>query len=172
MLSKKIIWKLNIIDILLLAIIILSVAALIYKSAWGRGNNKYETYTITYVCESSPIDLLNKVEYGDICIDGSYGNEIGVLDNINLTPITENYSVAAISNGSAENNENDDEDQPSPTTFPTPEPVRAKAEFVTTVECMKTDHGIKIDKNIYLMGQSAQIIIGDVIFDVYISDIR
>ena len=47
-----------------------------------------------------------------------------------------------------------------------------KAEFVTTVECMKTDHGIKIDKNIYLMGQSAQIIIGDVIFDVYISDIR
>lgn len=95
-----------------------------------------------------------------------------MLDNINLTPITENYSVAAISNGSVENNENDDEDQPSPTPFPTPEPVRAKAEFVTTVEGMKTDHGIKIDKNIYLMGQSAQIIIGDVIFDVYISDIR
>ena len=50
MLSKKIIWKLNIIDILLLAIIILSVAALIYKSAWaGETINMKPTLLPMYV---------------------------------------------------------------------------------------------------------------------------
>ena len=53
MLSKKIIWKFNIIDLLLIFIIVLSIAALIYKSAWGKKNSEYRTYTVTYVCAVS-----------------------------------------------------------------------------------------------------------------------
>lgn len=89
MLSKKIIWKFNIIDLLLIFIIVLSIAALIYKSAWGKKNSEYRTYTVTYVCDNTPIELIDKVHEGDICVDSSNGNEIGELVDLSYTPIAE-----------------------------------------------------------------------------------
>lgn len=170
MLSKKIIWKLNIIDLLLLAIIVLSVAALIYKTAWGKKYNDYQEYTIAYVCESTPIELVNKIQEGELCIDNTYGSEIGVVNSIEYTPITEVLPPNYYS--TAENtDESDEESNRTPRPRPTPEPTRAKIRFLAEANGAQTDHGIRIDQNIYLIGQSTQIIIGNTIFDVYISDI-
>ncbi len=192
MLSKKIIWELNIIDLLLILIIVLSVAALIYKSAWDNDDEEYKTYTITYVCEYTPIELLDKINEGEQCVSGSSGDEIGELTEISCEPLTTQYSSSdaetqskSESNDDENDNENDNDNEnesdnesnnetkatPSPTPLPTPEPTHAKAIFTTSVEGAQTEHGLKIDSNVYLIGQSMQIIIGNTIFDVYISDI-
>lgn len=176
MLSKKIIWELNIIDLLLILIIVLSIAALIYKSAWGKDNDEYKMYTITYVCEYTPIELLDKINEGEQCINGSSGDEIGELTEISYVPLTMQYSALdteAKSKSGDNDDESDDDSEaaPSPTPMPTPEPTHAKTVFTTTVEGAQTEHGLKIDNNVYLIGQNMQIIIGNTIFDVYISDI-
>ncbi len=171
MLSKKIIWKFNIIDLLLIFIIVLSIAALIYKSAWGKKNSEYRTYTVTYVCDNTPIELIDKVHEGDICVDSSNGNEIGELVDLSYTPIAEEGFKAPEEYGEQRDNNDDNEDRTSPTPMPTKEPLRARTLFTTQVEAAETEHGIAIEKNTYLMGMTVQLVIGNTIFDVYISDI-
>ncbi len=220
MLQKKIIWKLNIIDLLLIAIILLSVSALIYKSVSGSGDeSEYREYKITYICESAPIKLLDSVTEGALCVDGNNGDEVGELTDFEVTPIAEyDASAARVSDRSSseesrdndsentdEDNtdgENGDENSPesnsedenmrdensdadsdsdeessqskkaTPTPGPTPTPTRGEAVFNTVVEAAKADHGIRIEKNVYLLGQNVQLVIGDAVFDVYISDIE
>lgn len=205
MLQKKIIWKLNIIDLLLIVIILLSILALIYKSVSGSGDeSEYREYTLTYVCESAPIRLFDTINQGELCIDGATGEEVGELADFEVTPIFEYVPAPEtpeptpdeedeeeISENTDEENtdeENTDEENAedpesgdnedrsvkknTPTPRPTPEPTRAKAVFTTTVEAAKAEHGIRINKNVYLIGQSMQLVIGNTVFDVYISDMQ
>ena len=193
MLQKKIIWKLNIIDLLLIIIIALSIAALIYKSVSGGDDSEYRNYDLTFVCESAPIGLFDTIDSDRLCIDGGTGEEIGELRDFEITPIVEYASQAAqqptaepdesedenasededADNEDAEDEENDkDERRSTPRPAPTPEPTRAKAVFNITSEAAKADHGIRINKNVYLLGQSMQLVIGDTVFDVYISNME
>lgn len=213
MLQKKIIWKLNIIDLLIITIILLSILALIYKSVSGSGDeSEYREYRLTYVCESAPIRLFDTIENGSLCIDGGTGDEVGELAGFEVTPIIEYAAPFSETSGpdakdevdenaedenadsenldenedaeneDAENedaeNENNYEDEErktrksTPTPRPTPEPTRAKAVFSTTVDAAKAEHGIRINKNVYLIGQSMQLVIGNTVFDVYISDMQ
>ncbi len=209
MLQKKIIWKLNIIDLLLIVIILLSILALIYKSVSGSGDeSEYREYKLTYVCESAPIRLFDTINQGELCIDGATGDEVGELTDFEVTPIidyvpsdsetteseSDRDSEGDISENADEDNsddENTDEEDSSdsedsensddrergvkrntPTPRPTPEPTRAEAAFTTTVEAAKAEHGIRINKNVYLIGQSMQLVIGNTVFEVYISDMQ
>ena len=200
MLQKKIIWKLNIIDLLLIVIILLSILALIYKSVSGSGDeSEYREYTLTYVCESAPIRLFDTINQGELCIDGATGDEVGDLTDFEVTlifeyvpsapetpePIPDEENEEEISENSDEENTDDENAEDSengnddrraskstPTPRPTPEPTRAKAVFTTTVEAAKAEHGIRINKNVYLIGQSMQLVIGNTVFDVYISDMQ
>ena len=195
MLQKKIIWKLNIIDMLLIIIIALSIAALIYKSVSGSDDSEYRNYDLTFVCESAPVGLFDTIDTGLLCIDGGTGEEIGELRGFETTPIAE-YAPQTAVQATAEPDENEDENasededdnaedtdedrdredrsekRSTPKPAPTPEPTRAKAVFNITSEAAKTDHGIRINKNVYLIGQSMQLVIGDTVFDVYISDMK
>ena len=193
MLQKKIIWKLNIIDLLLIIIIALSIAALIYKSVSGGDDSEYRNYDLTFVCESAPIGLFDTIDSDRLCIDGGNGEEIGELRDFEITPIVEYASQAAqqptaepdesedenasedeeADNEGAEDEENDrDERRSTSRPAPTPEPTRAKAVFNITSEAAKAEHGIRINKNVYLLGQSMQLVIGDTVFDVYISNME
>ncbi len=44
--------------------------------------------------------------------------------------------------------------------------------FVTRTNGEKTDHGIEVDNSVYLKGKKINLIIGDSIFEVYLSDIK
>ncbi len=200
MLQKKIIWKLNIIDLLLIVIILLSILALIYKSVSGSGDeSEYREYTLSYVCESAPIRLFDTINQGELCIDGATGDEVGELTDFEVTPIfeyvplpetpepapdredeeeiSENSDDDNADDENTEDSENGDDEElrvkkNTPAPKPTPEPTRAKAVFTTTVEAAKAEHGIRINKNVYLIGQSMQLVIGNTVFDVYISDMQ
>lgn len=178
MLQKKIVWKLNIIDLLLLTIILLSLIALIYKSVWGKQTAEYKPYSMTFVCESTPIELLDKVNSDETCIDGLLGAELGVVTSINSTPIFDNsssiYSENFLNSNDNDNGQTNNNRQLSqtPTPRPSAEPVRARATFVVSVEGAQTEHGVRVEQSVYLMGQTTQIVIGDTIFDVYLSDIK
>lgn len=187
MLQRKIIWKLNIIDLLLLLIIVLSIAALIYKSVSGNTEDDYREFTVTYVCENAPIGLFDSVSENAACIDGGTGEEIGVLTGFEKTPLVEAAQyIAAVPNERQDENvdepdedENGDEENESrnrnratPGPSPTPKPTRAKAVFRVSVDAAQTEHGIRIDRNVYLIGQSMQLVIGNTVFDVYISDMN
>lgn len=196
MLQKKIIWKLNIIDLLLIIIIALSIAALIYKSVSGGDDSEYRNYNLTFVCESAPIGLFDTIDSDRLCIDGGTGEEIGELRDFEITPIVE-YAPPIAAQPTAEPDENEDENvsedeeadnenaedeendrenreerRSTPRPSPTPEPTRAKAVFNITSEAAKAEHGIRINKNVYLLGQSMQLVIGDTVFDVYISNME
>ncbi len=203
MLQKKIIWKLNIIDLLLLLIIVLSIAALIYKSVSGNTEDDYREFTVTYVCENAPIGLFDSISENAACIDGGTGEEIGVLDGFEKTPLVEAAQyIAAVPDDNTDENidvenpdenaddeentdENTDEEnedknndgsgnrrRATPAPSPTPRPTRAKAEFRVKVDAAQTEHGIRIDRNVYLIGQSMQLVIGNTVFDVYISSMN
>ncbi len=201
MLQKKIIWKLNIIDLLLIVIILLSILALIYKSVSGSGDeSEYREYKLTYVCESAPIRLFETINQGELCIDAATGDEVGELSDFEVTPLFEYIPSAPETLESVSEDENDEEisedsDEDStddenaedsensedserrskkntPTPRPTPEPTRAKAVFTAAVDAAKAEHGIRINKNVYLIGQSMQLVIGNTVFDVYISDMQ
>lgn len=169
MLQKKIIWKLNIIDLLLIIIILLSVAALIYKSVSSSNDNDYRVYNISYVCESAPIGLFDTIHTGELCIDGGTGEEVGELSDFETTPIIE-YLPYATAQSDDDRDETERDNRRRPT--PTPEPTRARAVFTTEVEAAQAEHGIRINRNVYLIGQSMQLVIGNTVFDVYISEMK
>lgn len=87
--DKKIIWKFNIIDIILIALIIMSIVALVYKTVKTSGG-KEESFTFTCVCEDTPLELLYNIKSGDICVDGEKGSELGVVSAVSVMPNAEN----------------------------------------------------------------------------------
>lgn len=138
--GKKIFWKFNIIDLLLIALLILSISALIYKMTWGS-KNKEAQFNITYICEDAPLELLYGIKTGDKCADSDKGVELGTVSGCSVSPNPDN-------NG------------------------KGKVEIFTTVIGIRAEHGLSINNNMYLRGKSFPLIIGDSVFNVYISDIK
>ena len=137
---KKIFWKFNIIDIALMVIIGLSVLALVYKATFGNDNDQLQSYSITYVCEASPVEVLDSVAPGESCVDGDYGTELGALQSV---------SVDKGDGGKT-----------------------GKAVFVSQVDGEGSEHGVTVGDVRYLKGKRFNLIVGDAIFNVYISDIK
>lgn len=138
--EKKLIWKFNIIDLLIIAIVALSLIALIYKLTWGSGEEK-GSFEFTYVCSEAPAELLYSVKRGDICIDGDSGSSLGKISDVRAEILPDS-------------------------------PDKGKAVFKASAKGAKTEHGITINDNIYLKGKTLNLIIGDSVFEVYISDMK
>ncbi len=83
--NKKIIWKLNIIDLIIIAIVLLSLFALGYRMIAG-GDEEKRAFTLTYVCEEAPIELLRDINVGAQCADGDLGTELGFVSGIHVDP--------------------------------------------------------------------------------------
>lgn len=167
MLSKKIIWKLNIIDLLLIAIIVLSLCALIYKATWG-GDEEYRTYEISYVCENVPIEILGGLSDGAECSDYDTGSDLGVLKRVDYTPIIEEASAPTVSPERSD----DDEEGEEPTPVPTKEPTHARAVIVTEADGVRAEHGVKVDQTVLLKALKIDLIVGDTVLDTYVSEIK
>lgn len=172
MLSKKIIWKLNVIDLLIILIIIFSISALIYKATWGTGDAEYRDYKISFVCENVPISLVEDMETGLKCADGDSGTELGDLIELDYVPVITQPALSQTTTDTEKNNNDSDTDKSSLPPLPTLEPTRAKATFTTQVEGISAEHGIKINKSVYLKGKTVNLIIGDSIFTVYVNNIE
>ena len=157
--ERKIIWKLNIVDLLILAIVAVSIIALIYKTTWGNRNSDTQRFTFTYVCQSSPMEVLQGVYSGDPCVDGDYGESLGVLIQADIFP------VASVPGDS-------DENAAHPGPVGQAEANTGRATFTVLAEGKKGEHGVTVGDVLYLKGKSFNLIVGDSIFSVYIADIQ
>lgn len=156
MLSKKIIWKLNIIDLLLLAVILLSICALIYKATWGGSDDEHRIYEVSYVCENVPIEILNGLTEGMECSDYASGSDLGVFKRVEYEPISDkaiNREVSA-----------------SP--VPTEQPTHARAVITTEADGVKAEHGVKIDGTVLLKALKLDLIVGDTVLNVYVNEVK
>ncbi len=75
--ERKLIWKFNIIDILIIAAILVSSLVLIYRFMFD--NEKATEFEFTYVCDSAPHSLLSEIRTGEQLTDGETGKEIGTV---------------------------------------------------------------------------------------------
>ncbi len=137
--DKKIFWKFNIIDLIIIAAVVLALIALIYKMSGAPDGDK-KAYEFTYICENAPQELFMGIEEGEACADGATGAKLGTVL----------YRQAELS----ENGE------------------KAKGIICFKAEGIKITHGINIEENVYLNGSRLNLVVGDSIFDGYISDIR
>ena len=80
--NRKLLWKFNIIDLLIMAIILLGLFALLYRMVSGAVEQE-RNYTITYICEDAPLGLLYSIDVGDLCADGELGTALGTVRHIN-----------------------------------------------------------------------------------------
>lgn len=139
--QKKIIWKLNIVDLLLIVILGLSVLGLVYKFTFGQTEENLQAFTFTYVCEESPLEVLRSAEEGEGCADGDYGTSLGSLQSAQIEALADR-------------------------------PDAGRAVFVTQVDGEKAEHGVTVGDVLYLKGKRFNLMIGDAMFNVYISDIQ
>lgn len=139
--EKKIFWKFNIIDLLLIGILAVSVIALLYKITWGKQADETESFLFTYVCQSAPSETFQGIAPGLSCTDGDYGNSLGELTSV------QNQEL-----------ENDSQNQ--------------RCIFISQVEGKKNTHGVMVNEVLYLKGKSFNLVIGDSIFPVYLSEIQ
>ncbi len=139
--DRKIFWKLNIMDLLLIGILAISIFALIYKITWGSKADKTESYLFTYVCQSTPKETLSGIAQGMACTDGDYATELGALTAMHEDAIDGN-------------------------------PDQRKVTFSSCLKGKKNTHGVTVNEVLYLKGKNFNLVIGDSIFSVYLSDIR
>lgn len=175
MLSKKIVWKFNIIDILLILIVLVSIVSLIYKSTFGSSDAQLQTFYVTYVCESTPPEVVGSIKAGDGCMDGDSNISLGVLTESSSEPIATPAPPTATP-GDEENSSNDEIDENDSADAASVEnenaaPGKMRAVFTTEVEAYKYDHGIYIEDSVYVLGKHVNLVIGDAIFDSYVSSI-
>lgn len=77
---KRILGKFNIIDFLLMALVIVSLAALLYRILPGGAGDDMD-FEITYICDGTPAQLTAAINQGSKCADGDTGEDLGkVLD--------------------------------------------------------------------------------------------
>lgn len=88
--ERKIIWKFNIIDLILIAVVGLSLLALVFKLTWGKPSDNTEAYLFTYVCDSAPTEVYQGLASGSLCKDAKTGTSLGKLTNLILTEIPNN----------------------------------------------------------------------------------
>lgn len=139
--DRKIFWKLNIMDLLLIGILAISIFALIYKITWGSKADKTESYLFTYVCQSTPKETLSGIAQGMACTDGDYATELGALTAMHEDVIDGN-------------------------------PDQRRVTFSSCLKGKKNTHGVTVNEVLYLKGKNFNLVIGDSIFSVYLSDIR
>lgn len=84
--DRKIIWKFNIIDLIIIAVLALSLTALLYRLTWGGEEQVFE---ITYVCDEASLELLRDIRSGSLCADGDLGTELGKVSGCQAEPLTE-----------------------------------------------------------------------------------
>lgn len=139
--ERKLIWKFNIIDLILIGVVILSLVALVYKLTWGRDSNDEQAFLFTYVCASAPAEVYDGIATGTECSDGDYGNSLGKLTNLTLSDIP----------GDDRNKE---------------------ARFMAAVSGKLGDHGVTVGDVLYLKGKECNLVVGDSVFSVYLSDMQ
>ncbi len=139
--QRRIIWKFNIIDIILIVVLCISLLCLIYKFTFGRENDDKQSFLFTYICEESPTVVLKSINAGETCGDGDYGTSLGDLKSVVIKT-----DEKASETGSAE--------------------------FVSEVSGEKAEHGVTIGDVLYLKGKRFNLMVGDSMFNVYISEIE
>ena len=87
--ERKLLWKFNIIDLVLLGVIALSLIALCYKIIWGQDAKDSQTFLFTYICTSAPEEVYQGIVAGAECSDGEFGVSLGKLTNLTLSDIPE-----------------------------------------------------------------------------------
>lgn len=87
--ERKLLWKFNIIDLILIAVVGLGLIALVYKLTWGQSSDETEAYLFTYVCESAPAEVYQGIQSGALCSDAEAGHSLGKLTNLILSDIPE-----------------------------------------------------------------------------------
>lgn len=85
--ERKIFWKFNLIDLLLMGMLAISLFALIYKFTWGKDRDKTEDYLFTYVCTAAPQEIFSEIVPGVSCSDGDYGSSLGTLRQVQTSAI-------------------------------------------------------------------------------------
>lgn len=138
--DRKLFWKFNIIDLILIALVMFSLLALVYKITIGNGEGE-KSYEFICVCESGVYDLLNGINEGEVCADADLGTELGTVAWKN---VEQNQSI----------------------------PEKARGAIGVSVTAKGMEHGVNIGDSLYLKGQKIQLIVGDSVFDTYISDIK
>ena len=138
--ERKIFWKLNIIDILLIAVVVLSLFALIYKLTHGN-NDDLSAYLFTFVCDSAPIEVYDGIEAGTACSDGDAGVALGNLTRLVLSDIAGDDS-------------------------------HKQGIFTVGLNGIQGEHGVTVDDILYLKGKCLNLIAGDSVFSVYLSDMQ
>lgn len=91
--EKRLLWKFNLIDLILIALVLFSLAALVYKITIGN-NDGDRSYEFVYVCEGAPADLLYAVGEGEKCVDADAGTELGTVSRVNVEEIQATPSKA------------------------------------------------------------------------------
>ena len=140
--NKKIIWKFNIIDLLIIAVLLVSLTALVYRVTWGRSEGE-QTFALTFECDEAPLALLRDVRSGEECSDGDAGTDLGEVEGIFFEPLEEGSDKG-----------------------------RATINTVAEGSKPENNHGVTIEDTIYLRGKPIDLVIGDTVFKVYISGIK
>ena len=177
MFSKKIIWKLNIVDIFLIILIILSVSLLVFKSTAGRKNTHYKNYHITFTASDVPVSVVNDIKPGSDCYDLDGYISLG---NISIVNILNPYSnpTNEFNNPDENNKKNQNEDAyknqgiSGKQSADSDEYDFTKVILETDVSAVKAEHGIVIDKTYYLKGKFVNVVVGDCVLSGYITDIQ
>ena len=73
---KRMLQRFNIIDFLLMALVIISLAALLYRILPGGAGDDTD-FEITYICDGAPAPLISSIRNGAQCADGNTGEDLG-----------------------------------------------------------------------------------------------
>lgn len=73
---KRMLQRFNIIDFLLMALVIISLAALLYRILPGGAGDDTD-FEITYICDGAPAQLTSSIRNGAQCADGNTGEDLG-----------------------------------------------------------------------------------------------
>ncbi|MGN0179194.1 MAG: hypothetical protein ACI4DY_07115 [Monoglobaceae bacterium] len=73
---KRMLQRFNIIDFLLMALVIISLAALLYRILPGGAGDDTD-FEITYICDGTPAQLTSSIRNGAQCADGDTGEDLG-----------------------------------------------------------------------------------------------
>ena len=138
--ERKIFWKLNIIDIILIAVVVLSLFALVYKLTRDN-NDDPSSYLFTFVCDSAPAEVYDGIETGTPCSDGDAGVGLGNLTGLTLSDIADDAS-------------------------------HKQGVFTVGLNGIQGEHGVTVEDVLYLKGKCLNLIAGDSVFSVYLSDMQ
>lgn len=197
---KRLIKKFNVIDFLITGLILISFIALLYKITLGNGD-ELKAYQFTYVCEETPLEFADTVTTGNQCADGDTGELLGEIisaekieaasavsassDTVDTSgnsdtskeaeKNTDDKSAGRYDNkdksNDAENKNKSENNSKISTAEKSPVPKTAMRIYART-NGYEAERGVAIGENVYLKGKKLNLIVGDTVYEVYISDIK